>query len=128
MIMATEKPGEALAGNEALGGALGQLLTQHGGIGGLLEKFKSSGLGNIFNSWVGTGQNQPISNDQLTQVFDEASIADLAKKLGVGKDQAIGKLSQWLPHAIDKLTPDGKVPAEGALGKSLEALRSIFKS
>lgn len=108
-------------------GSLGALLpivagmlgndSQHGGLGGLLEKFNQAGLGDAAKSWVGTGANMPISGDQLGQVLGNDTIADIASKLGLSHGDAAGSLAQMLPGIIDKLTPHGQPPA-GGLGNS----------
>jgi uncharacterized protein YidB (DUF937 family) len=104
-------------------GALGALIPvvagmlgndgQNGGLGGLLEKFNQAGLGDAAKSWVGTGENMPISADQIGQVLGKDTIADIAAKLGVGQGEAAGSLADMLPGLIDKLTPSGQAPAGG---------------
>lgn len=91
--------------------------SQHGGLGGLLEKFNQAGLGDVAKSWVGTGQNAPISGDQLGQVLGNDAMGDIAAKLGMGHGDAAGSLAQMLPGLIDKLTPHGQAPA-GGLGNA----------
>ena len=108
-------------------GSLGALLpivagmlgndSQHGGLGGLLDKFNQAGLGDAAKSWVGTGENTPISGDQLGQVLGNDTIADIASKLGLSHGDTAGSLAQMLPGIIDKLTPHGQAPA-GGLGNS----------
>lgn len=88
-----------------------------GGLGGLMEKFQQAGLGEVMNSWVGTGANQPISGDQLGQVLGQDTLADLASKIGMDRDAAAGQLSQILPGIIDRLTPQGQAP-QGGLGNA----------
>jgi len=61
-------------------------------------------------SWIGTGANQPISADQIHQVFGSDAVKELAAKVGLSPDVLAAKLSQVLPQAIDKLTPAGVVP------------------
>lgn len=100
-----------------------------GGLGGLMAKFQQAGLGDVIGSWVGSGQNQAISGDQLTQVLGSDSLSGLASKLGVNTDEVAGQLSNILPGLVDKLTPGGHAPSEG-LGNSgdlLGALGSLFK-
>ena len=89
----------------------------HGGLGGLIQKFQQAGLGDVVGSWVGSGQNQPISGDQLTNVLGPDAITGLAEKLGMSPDAAAGQLSNILPGLIDHLTPHGKAPESG-LGNS----------
>ena len=88
-----------------------------GGLGGLAAKFNQAGMGDTLNSWVGSGQNQPINGDQLTQVLGKDTLGQIASQLGMGHGDAAGALSQILPGLIDQLTPHGKAPA-GGLGSA----------
>lgn len=115
-----------LLGGQQNSGAMGALLPvitgmlanggQHGGLGGLMEKFNQAGLGDVASSWVGKGENMPISADQLSNVLGSGAIGDIASKLGVDQGQAGGLLAQVLPGIIDQLTPDGQAPAGGLGG------------
>ena len=84
-----------------------------GGLSGLITKFQRAGLGNVASSWVGSGQNQPVSGEQLTDVLGADTMAGLAEKLGVSQDDAAAQLSDILPGLVDKLTPQGQAPASG---------------
>ena len=84
-----------------------------GGPGGLMAKFQQAGLGDVVGSWVGSGQNQSVSGEQLTNVLGTDTMAGLAEKLGMSQGDAAGQLSDILPGLIDKLTPQGRVPADG---------------
>lgn len=88
-----------------------------GGLGGLVAKFQQAGLGDVVGSWVGSGQNQPVSGEQLTDVLGADTMAGLAEKLGMSQGDAAGQLSGVLPGLIDKLTPQGQAPA-GGLGSA----------
>ena len=81
-----------------------------GGLGGLVDKFKSAGLGGLVQSWVGAGPNQAVSPDQVTQVVGTDKLKEMAAKLGLPVDQVAGKLAKYLPGIIDKMTPGGKLP------------------
>lgn len=98
-----------LANNGSGGGAGG------GGLGALVEQFQRGGLGDVVNSWVGTGQNLPVSPGQLEQVLGGDTIAQIARQMGLSHGDAAGQLSSLLPEVIDRLTPNGRVP-EGGLG------------
>jgi uncharacterized protein YidB (DUF937 family) len=109
---------------------LGDLLSSNGaggGLSGLVQSFEQSGLGHVIGSWVGTGDNLPISPDQIQQVFGSGKLAELAQSLGLDTDQVASQLSQVLPHLIDSLTPNGQVPADG-VGQAdiLGAIGSLF--
>jgi len=89
---------------------VGGLIQQHGGLSGLAQQFEQKGLGNIVKSWVGTGSNLPISADQLHSVLGSDTVTQLAAKFGLNPQDLVQKLSQILPGAVDKMTPDGVIP------------------
>lgn len=101
---------------QAITGLLGNDGAQ-GGLGGLMAKFQNAGLGDVANSWVSNGPNEPISGDQLTDVLGKDAVAGWADKLGMNPSDAAGQLSDILPGLIDRLTPNGQAPA-GGLGNS----------
>lgn len=101
---------------QAVTGMLSNDGTQ-GGLGGLVAKFQQAGLGDVFRSWIGNGQNQPVSGEQLTKVLGTDTIAGFAEKLGMSQDDTADQLSNILPGLIDKLTPNGRAPA-GGLGNA----------
>lgn len=86
-----------------------------GGLGDLIGKFTQGGMGDVIGSWIGPGQNAPISGGQLTDVLGSDMISDLAAQLGLSNDEAAGQLSQVLPQVVDRLTPQGHAP-DGGLG------------
>lgn len=116
-------------GSAGLGGLMGMLGNQpqlmeaassllgndgeHGGLSGLLEKFQQAGLGDVLASWVGTGANQPISGEQLSNVLGSDALAGLAGKFGINPKDLAGQLSSVLPGLVDQLTPNGQAPAAG---------------
>lgn len=109
-----------LANNPQLMQAISDMLSNdgtQGGLGGLVAKFQQAGLGDVVRSWIGNGQNQPVSGEQLTNVLGTDTITGLAEKLGMSQDDAAGQLSNILPGLIDKLTPQGQAPA-GGLGNA----------
>ncbi|AOK59301.1 YidB family protein [Burkholderia ubonensis] len=101
-----------------LSAALEFINNQPGGLNGLIEKFKAGGAGDIIGSWVGTGENQPISADTLQNVLGSDAVGALASKFGVDPAQASGILAQVLPHVVNHATPNGEVPADGQVDTS----------
>lgn len=99
-----------------------------GGLAGLVETFKSKGLGDLISSWIGTGENKSISPDQIKQALGSDKLQQIAAKVGISKDAASQHLSELLPQIIDKLTPNGKLPEAGKLGEALNMLKSKFLS
>jgi outer membrane protein OmpA-like peptidoglycan-associated protein/uncharacterized protein YidB (DUF937 family) len=83
---------------------------QPGGIAGFLDKFKTAGLGNLVTSWLGKGENLPLSTQQVDQVLGSNVISNFASKLGLGSGVISSALSYGIPKIIDLLTPDGVVP------------------
>jgi len=95
---------------------------QVGGITGLQKMFEQGGLGGVFNSWVSSGQNLPISADQLQNVLHSGALQEAARKAGVDPNQLTGMMSTLLPHLVDRLTPNGEIPEGGALQSLLKGL------
>ena len=84
-----------------------------GGLQGLVAKFQNAGLGDVIGSWIGSGQNQAISGEQLSNVLGSDSMSGLANTLGLSSSEVAGQLSSILPGLVDKLTPSGQAPANG---------------
>jgi uncharacterized protein YidB (DUF937 family) len=93
-----------------LGGAgVGGLL--NGGIGELLEKFNQNGQGETADSWVGKGPNKEVSPPQLKQAIGPDVLAELERQTGLSQEELLARLSRELPAAVDKYTPDGRLPS-----------------
>ncbi|MGU7780596.1 YidB family protein [Burkholderia sp. PU8-34] len=101
-----------------LSAALELINNQPGGLNGLIEKFNAGGAGDVIGSWVGNGENQPISADTLQNVLGSDAIGALASKVGIDPQQASGILAQVLPHVVNHATPNGEVPADGQVDTS----------
>ena len=88
-----------------------------GGLGGMLQQFQQAGMGDVIGSWIGKGDNLPISADQLQSVLGSGALGDIAKQLGMSRGETAGQLSQMLPDIINQLTPSGEAP-QGGLGSA----------
>lgn len=95
---------------------------QVGGFAGLQKMFQDGGLGHVISSWVGTGQNLPISTDQLQNVLHSGTLQQVAAKAGIDPTQLTGMMASLLPHLVDKMTPNGQVPNASALQQMLKGL------
>ena len=116
--------GEEGGASGLLKGVMGMLTSsESGGLSDLVETFKQHGLGDIISSWISTGDNQPISANQIQQALGSETVQNLAAKAGISTDEVSSMLSQYLPGLIDKLTPDGTIPEGGVLEKGLEFLK-----
>lgn len=94
-----------------------------GGLQGLVRSFEQGGMGGVIASWIGTGQNMPISADQLQSVLGSEQVQAIASQLGLNTQEVAGHLAQLLPQMIDKLTPNGTIPDDGGgLGAALGGL------
>ena len=88
-----------------------------GGLGGLLNKLQQGGLGDHTNSWVGSGQNQPVSPGQLGQALGPNVIKTLSQMTGLSEDDLTKQLSQGIPVIVNTLTPNGRLPTVAELSK-----------
>lgn len=105
-----------------------QLSKYPGGLSGLVASFQQGGLGEIVASWIGKGQNLPVSADQLGQVLDPGVVNELAAKTGQDTGSVLGSLSSLLPQLIDKATPEGAVQPGQSLNPTdlLASLSGLF--
>jgi uncharacterized protein YidB (DUF937 family) len=118
-------------GGGGLGGVLGSVLGGGqggasagglGGLGALLNGFQKAGMGDQVASWVGTGQNMPISAADVSKVFGSGAVAQIAQQAGVSQGDASAGLAALLPQLVDHLTPKGQMPEGGQLEASLGGL------
>ena len=109
-------------------GAQGGQLDLGGLLGGLVARFGEAGLGDQASSWVSTGQNLPVSAEQIGQVFGNSALGDMAAQLGMPSEQVAGHLANLLPQVVDGLTPGGQLPGAGGadLGDALAGLAAML--
>jgi uncharacterized protein YidB (DUF937 family) len=105
-----------MLGNDAKGG----------GLAAILGKAQQSGLGDVVSSWIGHGQNLPISADQLSNILGSDRVANIARQLGVSHGDAATQMSQLFPEVVDKLTPQGQLP-QGGLGNVADLLGQLMR-
>jgi uncharacterized protein YidB (DUF937 family) len=103
-------------------GILSGLLTQSGGLQGLASKFSQSGQGDTFSSWVGVGENQSVSSNQIQEALGSDQIRAIATRMGVDPAMASNFLAEYLPKIVDKLTPAGKIDPGADHQQGLAAL------
>lgn len=92
------------------------LFNNAGGLQGLLDKLQSAGLGDAAQSWVGMGANQAVDPDRLGQALGPDLMGMIAAQLGGNPSQASTALADLLPGLVDRLTPQGQMPADNGLG------------
>jgi uncharacterized protein YidB (DUF937 family) len=99
------------------GGAAGSVLS--GGLNDLLKQFQQSGHGDVAKSWVDNGPNKAVSSDDLAKALGGDQINTLIAHTGLSRQDLLAGLSQYLPEAVNQLTPDGRLPTEQELSRSL---------
>ena len=95
---------------------------QNGGLEKLLSGFKERGLTDQADSWVSTGTNEPITGQQLEEVAGTEQIDEIAKQIGASREETAEVLAQALPQVVDKVTPDGQLPAQTDVDDALGQL------
>ena len=138
LSMLASRGGGARSGGGGLGDILGQVLGggaapsgggaapsgAGSGLGGLLEQMQRAGFGTQASSWVGTGENQQISPDAVSQIFGKEGLEEISRRAGVTPEQTSEGLSQLLPEVVDRMTPGGQEPDFDDLTRSVDDLRS----
>ena len=97
------------------GGAAGGVLSQ--GLNDVLKQLEQNGHGDVAKSWVGTGANKQISPEDLGKALGDDTTTSLAEQAGLSKVELLQGMSQQLPHLVDQLTPDGRVPNEHEMSR-----------
>ena len=120
------RPGEE--GDGGIGGLLGRLGDSiggrdgggmlSGGLGELVDRFRQGGQGEAADSWVAKGPNKPIAPPQLEQAIGPEMLDTLSQQTGLSRQELVARLSRDLPDAVDKYTPEGRLPAEGEFARS----------
>jgi uncharacterized protein YidB (DUF937 family) len=101
--------------------------SKSGGLGGLLRRFDQHGLGDVASSWVGTGQNQPISPEAVERAIGHDRVTQIAQQANVPPAQAPSLLAALLPVLIDRMTPQGRVPEQSQLSQTgADLVRSLL--
>lgn len=98
-----------------------------GGLGKILGGMSAAGLDGKAKSWVGTGESEAISADEVKQVVDQSQIDEVAAKVGVSHDEAAGLIAQALPAMVDHVTPDGSVPDAAVVDDKLAQIQAASR-
>lgn len=115
-------PGAPAPAQGGLAGVLGQLGNSlggagaggflSGGLGELIDRFKQNGQGEAADSWVGTGPNKALAAPELEQAIGPDVLATLSRQTGLSQQELLARLSRELPNAVDRYTPQGRLPSE----------------
>jgi len=124
----TKNLGVSAPGGPSTGGGTGALvqavmgLLAGGGLQQLISSFQSNGLGDVVGSWLSPGANKPVTPEQVGQALGGERLGQLSQQTGLDAGALTSQLSKLLPDLVDKLTPNGNVPDQGALQDELGGL------
>jgi uncharacterized protein YidB (DUF937 family) len=124
----SNQPGQA-GGASPASAVVSEVLTlienRPGGLAGLMQSFQQNGLGHLVQSWVGTGQNLPVSASQIQSTLGADATARIAQVTGIPQAEVESHLATLLPQLIDHMTPNGQVP-QGDLRGMLAGVAQRF--
>ncbi len=98
---------------------------QNGGLQGLVDRFSEAGLGGTIQSWISSGENVPVTSEQVRQAIGEGQLQQISEETGLSQDETANHLSEMLPDLVDKLTPAGQLP-QGGLGNISSLLQHFM--
>jgi len=107
--------------------SLQKLFSSNGGLKGMTSKLTNSGLGQQVQSWVGTGENKPVSGQQVQQVMDPGQVHAMARQAGMTDEECCEQVARAMPEMVNHATPQGKVPETDPFAKGLDSLKKMLK-
>lgn len=119
-----------LGGQDGQEGGLASIqnfFSSNGGLQGLTEKLSNSGMGKQVQSWVGTGDNEPISGQQVQQAVDPSELHAMAQNAGISDEEASEHLAQAMPQMVNEATPQGQIPQQDPFAKGLDSIKRMLK-
>lgn len=114
--------GGAQSGGHSMLEMVSGLIQQQGGLAGLVQQLGQGGLKEQAASWVGSGANLPVNPEQISQALGSGPLADLAARFGLDPQQVSSSLAQFLPEAVNQLTPEGRLPEGDLMSQGISAL------
>jgi uncharacterized protein YidB (DUF937 family) len=127
-MLGGQKDGGAAGGDDGGLQALTKMLGANGGVQGLMSKMSSNGMSQQVQSWIGHGENKPVSGEQVSKALDTDSLNKMAKETGSTPEKVSDDVAKVLPEMVNKATPDGQVPPQGddPLSKGVDAIKGMF--
>ncbi len=119
-----------LGGQDGQEGGLASIqnfFSSNGGLQGLTEKLSNSGMGKQVQSWIGTGDNEPISGQQVQQAVDPNELHAMAQNAGMSDEEASEQLAQAMPQMVNEATPQGQIPQQDPFAKGLDSIKRMLK-
>jgi uncharacterized protein YidB (DUF937 family) len=121
-----------LGGQKGEAGGLASIMKLFGGNGnqaglqGLMSQLNSNGMGEQVKSWIGQGQNQPVSGEQIRQAVDPTVLNQVAEQAHISPEEASNQVAQVLPEMVNKATPQGQMPSSDPFSHGLGGLQQMF--
>jgi len=119
-----------LGGQDGQEGGLASIqnfFSSNGGLQGLTDKLSNSGLGKQVQSWVGTGENEPVSGQQVQQALGPDEVHNMAQQAGMSDEQASDELAKAMPEMVNQATPQGQIPQQDPFAKGLDSIKKMLK-
>lgn len=119
-----------LGGSEGQEGgfaALQKLVCENGGLRGLTSRFADSGLGHQVRSWIGIGDNQPVSGAQVQKAVDAGELHQMAQQAGLSDQETSEEVAKALPEMVSRATPQGQLPDADPFAKGLDVVKRMLK-
>lgn len=116
-----DSPGATAPAGVVISQIISMIQSQPGGLAGMLQSFQQGGLGHLVQSWIGTGQNLPVSADQVRNTLGSNWISRIGQATGLPEGEVEQQVSNVLPQIVDHLSPNGQLP-QGDLGAELTTL------
>ncbi len=107
--------------------ALQNLFSSSGGLQGMTAKLTNSGLGKQVQSWVSTGENQPVTGRQMQQAVDPGQLHAVASQAGMSDEECSEHLARAMPEMVNRATPQGQIPQQDPFAKGLDSLKRMLK-
>ncbi len=107
--------------------SLQRMFASNGGLSGMTSKLSNSGMGKQVQSWIGTGENQPVTGQQMQQAMDPNELHSMAEQAGMSDEEASEQLAQAVPQMVNQATPEGQIPQQDPFAKGLDSLKRMLK-
>lgn len=107
--------------------SLQRMFASNGGLSGMTSKLSNSGMGKQVQSWIGTGENQPVSGQQMQQAMDPNELHSMAEQAGMSDEEASEQLAQAVPQMVNQATPEGQIPQQDPFAKGLDSIKRMLK-
>jgi uncharacterized protein YidB (DUF937 family) len=107
--------------------SLQQMFSSNGGLQGMMSKLTNSGLGQQVQSWVGTGENQPVTGHQMQQAMDPNELHHMAEQAGMSDEETSDQIARAMPQMVNDATPQGQIPEQDPFAKGLDSLKRMLK-